>query len=151
MIGRCLRAVTDLGGLDGFTVRIDCDVLQADGGTRTACLTAGFVALAEALGSLKTSGRVERVPLRDTVAAVSVGLVEGQPYLDLCYEEDARAEVDVNFAMTGQGLWVEIQGTAENEPFSTEAMSKMMRLGTEGIERLMQAQQVALEGLALRL
>ena len=108
MIGRCLRAVTDLHGLDGFTVRIDCDVLQADGGTRTACLTAGFVALAEALAGLKTSGRLQKVPLRDTVAAVSVGLVDGKFYLDLCYEEDARAEVDVNFAMTGQGMWVEM-------------------------------------------
>ena len=151
MIGRCLRAVTDLHGLDGFTVRIDCDVLQADGGTRTACLTAGFVALAEALAGLKTSGRLQKVPLRDTVAAVSVGLVDGKFYLDLCYEEDARAEVDVNFAMTGQGMWVEIQGTAEKKPFSTEAMSEMMRLGKEGIEGLMQAQKAALRGLALRL
>jgi ribonuclease PH len=108
------------------------------------------VALAEALDHLKVSGRLEEIPLRDTVAAVSVGLVDGKPYLDLCYEEDARAEVDANFAMTGQGLWVEIQGTAENEPFSTAAMGEMMKLGTKGIEQLMRAQKAALEGVALR-
>jgi ribonuclease PH len=106
MIGRCARAVTDLKELEGVTVRIDCDVLQADGGTRTACVTAAFVALAEALAHLKTTGRLQRIPLRDTVAAVSVGLVGGEPCLDLCYEEDARAEVDLNLAMTGKGLWV---------------------------------------------
>lgn len=145
MIGRCLRAVTDLTGLDGFTVRIDCDVIQADGGTRTACVTGAFVALA----LLKGSGRLETIPLRDTVAAVSVGLVGAEPYLDLCYEEDARAEVDLNLAMTGKGLWVEIQGTAENEPFATEKMNAMIGLGTEGIEKLSQAQRVALKGLGL--
>jgi ribonuclease PH len=150
MIGRCLRAVTDLNGLEGFTVRVDCDVLQADGGTRTACVTAGFVALAEALAHLKASGRLQGVPLRDTVAAVSVGLVDGEPYLDLCYEEDARASVDVNFAMTGRGFWVEIQGTAENEAFSTEQLNEMMRLGTEGGARLMQAQRTVMEGLKLK-
>ncbi len=150
MIGRCLRAVTDLSGLEGFTVRVDCDVLQADGGTRTACVTAGFVALAEALAHLKAAGRLQAVPLQDTVAAVSVGLVDGEPYLDLCYEEDVRASVDVNFAVTGRGLWVEIQGTAENEAFSTEQLNEMMRLGTEGGERLMQAQRTAMEGLKLK-
>jgi len=151
MIGRCLRAVTDLRGLDGFTVRIDCDVLQADGGTRTACVTGGFLALAEALAGLTSSGRLQTMPLRDTVAAVSVGLLGKEPHLDLCYEEDARAEVDVNLAMTGQGLWVEIQGTAENEPFSTNEMNEMMKLGAEGIEKLMKAQRDALEGLKLGL
>lgn len=149
MIGRCLRAVTDLKGLDGFTVRLDCDVLQADGGTRTACVTAAFVALAEALDQLKSLGRLQVIPLRDMVGSVSVGLVSGEPCLDLCYEEDARAEVDLNLAMTGQGLWVEIQGTAENEPFSTEKMNEMMGLGAEGIEELMKAQRIALKGLSL--
>jgi len=151
MIGRCLRAVTELRGLEGFTVRVDCDVLQADGGTRTACVTAGFVALAEALAHLTSSGRLQAIPLHDTVAAVSVGLLGKEPYLDLCYEEDVRAEVDVNLAMTGQGLWVEIQGTAENAPFSTNKMNEMMKLGTEGIGQLMKAQRAALEGLKLRL
>jgi ribonuclease PH len=149
MIGRCLRAVTDLKGLDGFTVRIDCDVIQADGGTRTACVTGAFVALAEAFAHLKESGRLDAIPLRDSVAAVSVGLVDAAPYLDLCYEEDARAEVDLNLAMTGKGLWVEIQGTAENEPFTTEKMNEMMRMGAEGIERLTEAQRSALKGLRL--
>ena len=144
MIGRCLRAATDLRGLEGFTVRVDCDVLQADGGTRTACVTAGFVALAEALAHLTSSGRLQAVPLHGTVAAVSVGLLGKEPYLDLCYEEDVRAEVDVNLAMTGQGLWVEIQGTAENAPFSTNKMNEMMKLGTEGIGQLMKAQRAAL-------
>ena len=149
MIGRCLRAVTDLTGLEGLTVRIDCDVLQADGGTRTACLSAAYVALAEALNQLKNSGRVKKIPLRDIVAAVSVGLVDGEAWLDLCYEEDARAEVDLNLAMTGKGLWVEVQGTAEHAPFGTEQMNEMMGLGREGIERLMQAQRIALKGLDL--
>jgi ribonuclease PH len=149
MIGRCLRAVTDLHGLDGFTVRMDCDVLQADGGTRTACVTAAFVALAESLGGLKRTGRLQGVPLLDTVAAVSVGLVGGEPCLDLCYEEDAGAEVDLNLAMTGQGLWVEIQGTAENEPFTSEKLNEMMALGAEGMKQLAQAQRSALNGLEL--
>ena len=149
MIGRSLRSITDLKGLDGFTVRIDCDVIQADGGTRTACVTGAYVALAEALAHLKDSGRLAKFPLLDSVAAVSVGLVDAEPYLDLCYEEDARAEVDLNLAMTGQGLWVEIQGTAENEPFTTEQMNAMIGLGTEGIENLTQAQRTALKGLKL--
>jgi ribonuclease PH len=150
MIGRCLRAATDLDGLEGFTVCVDCDVLQADGGTRTACVTAGFVALAEALAYLKASGRLRTLPLRDTVAAVSVGLVGGEVCLDLSYEEDARAGADVNFAMTGKGLWVEVQATAEKQAFSTRKMNEMMRLGAEGIGRLMQAQRKALKGLKLR-
>jgi ribonuclease PH len=149
MIGRCLRAVTDLKSLEGFTIRIDCDVLQADGGTRTACVTAAFVALAEAFAHLKSLDRLQTIPLEDTIAAVSVGLIGDEPYLDLCYEEDARAEVDLNLAMTGKGLWVEIQGTAEDAPFSTEKLNEMMRLGEAGIERLMEAQGIALEGLKL--
>ncbi len=149
MIGRCLRSVTDLEGLAGFTVRIDCDVLQADGGTRTACVTGAFVALAEAFARLEESGRLARIPLHDTVAAVSVGLVGTATYLDLCYEEDARAEVDLNLAMTGKGLWVEVQGTAEGMPFSTEKVNEMMALGAEGIARLTQAQRIALQGLRL--
>ncbi len=149
MIGRCLRSVTDLKGLEGFTVRIDCDVIQADGGTRTACVTGAFVALAEAFAHLRESGGLKRIPLRDTIAAVSVGLVDSTTYLDLCYEEDAKAQVDLNLAMTGKGLWVEIQGTAEQEPFSTKKMNEMMSLGTEGIEQLMQAQRIALNGLRL--
>lgn len=149
MIGRSLRAVTDLKGLEGLTVRIDCDVLQADGGTRTACVTGAFVALAEALDGLRRSGRLGSVPLRDSVAAVSVGLLGGTACVDLCQEEDARAEVDLNLAMTGRGLWVEIQGTAENAPFDTEKLNEMLRVGAEGIERLMQAQRIALKGLRL--
>jgi len=103
------------------------------------------------LARLRGLGRLQTIPLRDTVAAVSVGFVGNEPCLDLCQEEDARAEVDVNLAMTGKGLWVEIQGTAEKGPFSTERMNQMMRLGAEGIERLMKAQKIALKGLDLKL
>ncbi len=149
MIGRSLRAVTDLKGLNGFTVRIDCDVLQADGGTRTASVTGAFVALAKALLWLKNSGQLQALPLWDYIAAVSTGIYDEEVLLDLCYKEDSQARVDVNLALTGQGKWVEIQGTAEKDPFSSEEMDEMIRLGRKGIEQLIQLQKEALEGLQL--
>ena len=151
MIGRSLRAVTDLKGLDGFTVRLDCDVLQADGGTRTACITGAFVALAEALATCKQAGRLSAIPLNDVIAALSVGMMDEQVLLDLCYYEDSRAQVDVNLAMTGSGKWVEIQGTAEKEPFSSEELDEMLRIGKQGILELMQIQRRALKDLDIGL
>ena len=147
MIGRSLRAVTDLEGLEGFTVRLDCDVLQADGGTRTACITGAFVALAEALSKCKQEGRLPTIPLNDVIAALSVGMMDKQVLLDLCYYEDSRAQVDVNLAMTGSGKWVEIQGTAEKEPFSSEDLDEMLQIGRKGILELMEIQRRALKDL----
>jgi len=151
MIGRSLRAVTDLKGLDGFTVRLDCDVLQADGGTRTACVTGAFVALAEALSKCKQAGKLPAIPPNDVISAVSVGMMDEQVLLDLCYYEDSRARVDVNLAMTGSGKWVEIQGTAEKEPFSSEELDEMLRIGRKGILELMDIQKRALKDLDIGL
>ena len=121
LIGRSLRAVTDLTSFGERTVTIDCDVIQADGGTRTAAITGGFVALVDLFRSLKERGAVASVPVRDFVSAISVGIVDGQPLLDLDYREDSRAEVDMNFVMTGRGLIIEVQGTAEAAPFDGAA------------------------------
>jgi len=143
--------VTDLKGLNGFTIRLDCDVLQADGGTRTACITGAFVALAEALAKLKKAGRLVAIPLNDVIAALSVGMMDEQVLLDLCYYEDSRARVDVNLAMTGSGKWVEIQGTAEKEPFSSEELDEMLRIGRKGILELMDIQKRALKDLDIGL
>lgn len=144
MIGRALRAATDLDALAGLTVRIDCDVVQADGGTRAASVTAGYVALAEALEGLRKSGRLARRALRDHVAAVSVGIVDGRFYLDLSSEEDARAQVDLNLAMTGRGEIVEVQATAERLPFGRADLDKLMKLGAKGIRELIRAQKQVL-------
>jgi ribonuclease PH len=147
LIGRSLRAVTVLGGFGEATVTVDCDVLIADGGTRTAAITGAFVALYDTFRSLRDSGRVERIPLSSEVAAVSVGVIDGTPLLDLPYEEDVAASVDMNVVMTGAGLFVEVQGTAEGEPFDRDALSGLLDLASSGITRLIAAQRSAL-GLA---
>lgn len=146
LIGRSLRAVTSLEKLGENTLWIDCDVLQADGGTRTASITAGYIALALALGALKERGVVKEDVLEDSVAAVSVGIVGGLTLLDLCYEEDAKAEVDFNVVMTGSGKLVEVQGTAEGAPFTRDDLDTMLALAERGIDRLTAVQREAAGG-----
>jgi ribonuclease PH len=146
LIGRSLRSVARLEAMGENTIWIDCDVLQADGGTRTASITAGYIALALAIRALKERGVIVGDVLGDPVAAVSVGIVEGIPLLDLCYEEDAKAEVDFNVVMTGSGKLVEVQGTAEGAPFSRDDLDTMLSLAAEGIERLAAVQHEAAGG-----
>ena len=146
LIGRALRSVTDLGRMGERMVTVDCDVLQADAGTRTASITGGYVALALALRRLHDEGLVPADLLQESVAAVSVGLVEGETRLDLCYEEDASAEVDFNVVMTGTGALVEVQGTAEGEPFSRSQLDGLLDLATDGIAELTRVQREALAG-----
>jgi ribonuclease PH len=136
LIGRSLRSVVDLDLLGQRTFWIDCDVIQADGGTRTAAITGAFICLADALELAMQRGLLSKSPLRDYLAAVSVGIVAGEPVLDLCYAEDSTADVDMNIVMTGSGDLVEIQGTAEGSPFSTEALDRLILLAREGIEKL---------------
>ena len=141
LVARSLRAAIDLRALGEKQITIDCDVLQADGGTRTAAITGGFVALGLALGKLQTAGLISNLPLKTYVAAVSVGIgSDGRPLLDLCYEEDARVGTDMNFVMTGDGAFVEIQGTAEGNPFTREEMSRMTDLAEVGCQQLFKAQ-----------
>jgi ribonuclease PH len=140
LIGRSLRAVTDLNTFGERTIYIDCDVIQADGGTRTASITGGFVALVDLFRKLQKRGLIDRIPVRDYVSAVSVGIVNDQLLLDLNYEEDSGAEVDMNVIMTGGGLFIEIQGTAEKTPFSRERLSAMSALAEEGIQKLIRKQ-----------
>ena len=147
LIGRSLRAVFDLKALGERTISLDCDVLQADGGTRTAAITGAWVAAHDAVSWLLGQGRIVRSPLRDAVAAVSVGIVEGTPLLDLEYTEDAACDTDMNVVMTGAGGFVEVQGTAEGVPFSRAEMDEMLALAGRGIAELVQAQRRAL-GLA---
>src|SRR5215217_2518288 len=149
LIGRSLRAVTNLGKLGERTITLDCDVLQADGGTRTAAITGAYVALVLACRRLVRENKLSTVPVTGEVAAVSVGVVAGAPLLDLKYDEDSRAEVDMNVVCTGDGRFVEVQGTAEGEPFSREQMDRLLALAGKGIERLIQAQRAALEQAAL--
>lgn len=144
LIGRSLRAVTRLDRLGERSVLIDCDVLQADGGTRTASITGGYIALALAIGKLADAGLVETNVLEDSVAAVSAGIVDGESVLDLSYEEDAAASVDFNVVMTGDGKLVEVQGTAEGAPFGREDLDRMLALAADGIERLATIQLEAL-------
>ena len=144
LIGRSLRAITDQETLGERTVWIDCDVIEADGGTRTASITGGFVAMALAMERLKAAGILRRSPLIDTVAAISVGIVDDVPLLDLCYEEDARAEVDMNVVMTGSGDFVEIQATAEGRPFAGGEMQDLLALAAAGIRRLNDEQRAVL-------
>jgi ribonuclease PH len=145
IIGRSMRAAVDLSSLGPYTVRLDCDVLQADGGTRTASITGAYVALYEALRSMVNKGMIAALPVRSMVAAVSVGVVEGNTLLDLDYDEDSRAEVDMNVVMTSDGLLVEVQGTAEREPFSQSTLQSMLQLANSGIEELFTWQKKALE------
>ncbi|POZ60677.1 ribonuclease PH [Chromobacterium alticapitis] len=144
LIGRSLRAVTDLAKLGERQIVIDCDVIQADGGTRTASITGAYVALADAIKGLQAAGKLAANPLRDQVAAVSVGVYQGLPVLDLDYPEDSDCETDMNVVMTGGGRFVEVQGTAEGEPFSEEEMTAMLALARKGIAELLQAQREAL-------
>lgn len=144
LIGRALRGVVDLNALGERTIWVDCDVIQADGGTRTASITGAFVALADAFWSMKKRGIIEKVPLKDSVAAVSVGIVNGATVLDLSYIEDSNAEVDMNFVMTGRGLLIEVQGTAEQAPFSKELLDEMYHYACKGIIEITQTQKRAL-------
>ncbi|MBS1143123.1 MAG: ribonuclease [Proteobacteria bacterium] len=144
LIGRSLRAVTDLKALGERQITLDCDVLQADGGTRCASITGAWVALYEACEKLVTAGKLPANPVRDHVAAISVGIYKGAPVLDLDYPEDSDCDTDMNVVMTGNGGIVEIQGTAEGEPFSREQMSVLVDLATMGIRQLTAAQQSAL-------
>jgi ribonuclease PH len=146
LVGRSLRSITALPRMGECTIWIDCDVLQADGGTRTASITAGYLALAQAVGRLTGAGTLKPGVLADSVAAVSVGIVGEELLLDLCYEEDARAEVDFNVVMTGSAGLVEVQGTAEGTPFSRAQLDALMDLATSGIERLTAFQRQTLAG-----
>ncbi len=145
LIGRSLRSVVDMHALGERTVLIDCDVVQADGGTRTASITGAYVALVEALRHIKKHGLIEAIPIRDFLAAISVGIVGGKPMLDLCYVEDSGAEVDMNLVMTGTGKIVEVQGTAEGEPFSRTELGKLIALGEKGIRALVKKQRELLK------
>ena len=144
LIGRSLRAVTDLAALGERQVRIDCDVLQADGGTRTAAITGSYVALYQALAKFVAAGLLTALPLNDSVAAVSCGVVEGMPVLDLDYAEDSTAETDANFVLTGAGGLVEIQGTAEGAPFTEEQLVALLKLARKGIGELVTLQKEVL-------
>jgi len=150
LIGRALRAVVDLKRLGERTITLDCDVIQADGGTRTASITGAFVAMGLALEKLIDAGTLTSAPIRDYVAAISVGIVDGEILLDLCYEEDSRAEVDLNFVMTGARRIVELQATAEQEPFDEAQLKKMMEYAAKGIDSLIAKQQSLLQRLLLR-
>lgn len=149
LIGRSLRSIIDLHGLGERTVWIDCDVIQADGGTRTASITGAFVALVDALQKLVDNQQLEKLPITDFLAATSVGIVEGREILDLCYQEDSNAQVDMNLVMTGTGKIVEIQGTAEEYPFTRLQLDKLYALGEKGIQELIMIQKEALGGLQL--
>jgi ribonuclease PH len=146
LIGRSLRAVTNLSRMGERTITLDCDVLQADGGTRTASITGAYVALVLACRRLVRENRLPSVPVSGEVAAVSVGLVAGVPLLDLKYDEDSRAEVDMNVVCTGDGRFVELQGTAEGRPFSHDEMEELLALARRGLETLFAAQHAALDG-----
>jgi ribonuclease PH len=146
LIGRSLRAVVDLEALGERSIQIDCDVLQADGGTRTASITGAYVALADALNGLVAKGLLAASPLKESVAAVSVGIVDGSPLLDLNYGEDSHAAVDMNFVITGSGRFVEVQGTAEEEPFSLAELDALRDLALAGCRDLAVLQSRALEG-----
>jgi ribonuclease PH len=150
LIGRALRAVIDLERLGERTITLDCDVIQADGGTRTASITGAFVALGLALEKLVEAGTMTAAPIRDFVAATSVGVVDGAVLLDLNYEEDSRAEVDLNFVLTGARKIVEVQATAEQHPFDEAQLKKMMDLAGKGIESLIARQRAILQKLPLR-
>ena len=147
LIGRSLRAITDLRSLGERTVWIDCDVIQADGGTRTASITGAYVALMEAARNWREGGVMNVEPIRDSVAAVSIGIVEGKILLDLCYEEDSKADVDMNFVMTGSGKFIEVQGTAESSPFTKKQMERMAEIAQQGIKELLKTQKKVIASL----
>ncbi|MFC1988068.1 ribonuclease PH [Chloroflexota bacterium] len=147
LIGRSLRAVADLSALGERTLIVDCDVLQADGGTRTAAITGAYVALHQAMQTLASMGILSSIPLKSAVAATSVGIVHSYKLLDLCYDEDFNTEVDFNVVMTSHGEFVEVQGTAEGKPFTRETIDSLLSLAEKGIRELFQIQQAALEAL----
>ena len=140
LIGRSMRTVVDLSRIDGLTIYIDCDVIQADGGTRCAAITGGYVALARAVNALLAEKRIAESPIREAVAAVSVGVVESVPMLDLDYSEDSVAEVDMNVVMTGGGRFVELQGTAEQTPFRKSDLNRLIALAEKGVGELLEIQ-----------
>ena len=144
LIGRSMRAAVDRTAFPGRTIWLDCDVLQADGGTRTAAITGAYVALADALGWMKRKKWIKAIPLRCMVAAVSVGVVDGEPTLDLCYAEDAGADVDMNVVLTDGGDYIEVQGTAEGQPFGAADLSRMLTLADKGAKELFALQARAL-------
>ncbi|HEV8530572.1 MAG TPA: ribonuclease PH [Methylomirabilota bacterium] len=148
LVGRSLRVVVEMAKLGERTVWVDCDVLQADGGTRTAAITGSFIAVADAIGTLVKAGTLPGSPVRDCVAAISVGIVNGTPVLDLNYVEDSSAEVDMNVVMTGAGAFVEVQGTAEQTPFGRDRLTAMLALAEGGIGRLIALQRRVLEARA---
>ncbi len=141
LIGRSLRSVTRLPELGERTIWVDCDVIQADGGTRTASITGGFVAMVLAMQRMRENGQIKTIPVHDYVAATSVGVVGGMPMLDLAYEEDSRADVDMNIVKTGDGRFIEVQGTAEGPPFERQALDDLMALGDKGIRELVELQR----------
>jgi ribonuclease PH len=145
LIGRSLRSVTNLNAFGERTILLDCDVIQADGGTRTASITGAYVALADAFSWLKERGEIKEIPMTDSVAAVSVGVVVEEMLLDLDYYEDSRAQVDMNLVMTGKGEFVEVQGTAEETPFTKDALDRMITLASRGIRELSTIQEKALQ------
>jgi ribonuclease PH len=148
LVGRSLRAIADLKRLGEKTIWVDCDVIQADGGTRTASITGAYVALREAVAVWLAKGILAADPIKDSVAAVSVGIIDGKVFLDLSYEEDSRADVDMNFVMTGSGKFVEVQGTAESAPFTGKQMERMTEIAQEGIRELLKAQKKVLAPIA---
>lgn len=144
LIGRALRAVVDLSRIGEWTITIDCDAIQADGGTRTAAITAGYIALYDAFRWMIDQRILQEMPMTEVLAAVSVGTVQDTEILDLCYEEDSKAEVDMNLVMTDGGRYIEIQGTAETAPFSEERLARMLALGKKGIKELVAIQKQAI-------
>jgi ribonuclease PH len=144
LIGRSLRSVMDLRVLGERQILLDCDVIQADGGTRTASINGAYVALVDALTDLEKRKLIPQTPLREPIAAISVGIVEGKPALDLCYEQDSNAEVDFNAVMTASGKFIELQGTAEREPFSRKQLDALLKLAENGIQQVIQAQNKVL-------
>lgn len=146
LIGRCLRTVVDLESMGERTIIVDCDALRADGGTRTASITAAYIAVHDAMQWMIDKRMIKRNLLTEPVAAVSLGVVGGEELLDLCYEEDAKAQTDMNVVMTGSGKFIEIQGTAETQPFSAEALGRMLSLAKKGITELIELQKQALDG-----
>jgi ribonuclease PH len=149
LIGRCLRSVVNMDVLGERTIWIDCDVIQADGGTRTAAITGGFVALVDALEKLKPTMMWETLPVIDWIAAISAGVVDGEPMLDLCYIEDSQAQVDMNFVMTGQGKVVEVQGAAEKNPFEVDQLNILLQMAKNGINNLIAMQKEVLGDVGL--
>jgi ribonuclease PH len=147
LIGRSLRAIADLRSLGEKTIWIDCDVIQADGGTRTASITGAYVALVEAVRNWLSRGLISSDPIKDAVAAVSIGVIEGKICLDLCYEEDSKADVDMNFVMTGAGKFIEVQGTAEASPFTRKQMERMAEIAQTAIKELLKAQKKVIGSL----